>query len=244
MHAIGLSSAIFLLYVLVLLPWVAFRGARAFAAAVAPPPDGPQAARAGPLPPLQSMYLNTLVMLELLFLLAWFTARSFGYDLFALPHLGLRDLLAGAAALGGCLATIVVGRFVRTPDEYRALAMHRLLPVTSRERLLYAVISIAAGISEEAAYRGVLMSVLWYALGNPWIAVAISATAFALGHALQGWKSMAMIFAIALTMHALVWYTGTLVVAMAVHAGYDLLVPTVRRRISPAPPTSPGRTAG
>ena len=37
MHAIGLSSAIFLLYVLVLLPWVAFRGARAFAAAVAPP---------------------------------------------------------------------------------------------------------------------------------------------------------------------------------------------------------------
>ena len=51
----------------------------------------------------------------------------------------------------------------------------------------------------------------------------ISALAFAVSHALQGWKTGIIIFAIGLTMHALVWFTGTLVVAMVVHASYDVM---------------------
>jgi membrane protease YdiL (CAAX protease family) len=124
------------------------------------------------------------------------------------------------------------------------MPVDRMMPQSSRERALFSVVSVVAGISEEAAYRGVLMAVLSYALGNPWLAALISALAFAVGHALQGWKSMVVIFAMACSMHALVWYTGTLVVAMAVHAIYDLLAPTVRRRILRVSPTDLERSAG
>jgi len=237
MHAIGLSSAIYLLFLLVLAPVMSFRSARAFNA----PPDD---AGAQAVPPLTTLYANSLVLLAVLFALAWFTARTFAYEIFSAPHIGSRDVLAGAAALGFQFAMQFVSHAVRTPGEREAMAANRLMPRTVGERVLYSAASLAAGVSEEAAYRGVLTTVLWYAIGSPWIATAISALAFALGHALQGWKSMAVIFLMACAMQLLVWYTGTLVIAMAVHAVYDLLAPTVRRRTWPAPPTGPERSAG
>jgi hypothetical protein len=48
-------------------------------------------------------------------------------------------------------------------------------------------------------------------------------TAFALAHWVQGWKSGAVIFAMALVAHALVALTGTLVLKMIVHAVYDFV---------------------
>ena len=237
MHAIGLSSWIFLFYLLVLLPAIALKSARVFNA----PADDP-ARRA--IPPRMRIYQNTIVLLLLLFALAWFTARTFGYPLFAIPRLGARELIAGAGALLLQFGMMFVSQAARTVDERQSMPVNRMMPQSPRERALFSVVSVVAGISEEAAYRGVLMSVLWYGLGNPWLAALISALAFAVGHALQGWKSMIVVFAMACSMHALVWYTGTLVIAMAVHAMYDLLAPTVRRRILRVPPTSPERSAG
>lgn len=190
------------------------------------------------------MYVNTTIMLSALFALSWFTARTFQYRIFAAPDIGLREIAAGGAALVFCVCLSLAGTRLRSPDEIRSMPINRLMPETARETVLYSITGIAAGIAEEAAYRGVLMHVLWYALGNPWVAVASSAAAFSLGHVLQGWKSMAVIFVLALAMHALVWFTGTLVIAMAVHALYDLLAPTLRRRTLRALPTGPGRSAG
>jgi membrane protease YdiL (CAAX protease family) len=67
------------------------------------------------------------------------------------------------------------------------------------------------------------MSVLWYSLGNPWISALILAAAFAVAHAAQGWKSGLVIFCLALVMHALVEFTGSLLPAMLVHATYDII---------------------
>jgi membrane protease YdiL (CAAX protease family) len=216
---------------------MAFKTARVFNA----PADDP-ARRA--LPPLVAIYRNTIVALFLLLVLAWVTPQTFDYRLFALPTFGARQLFAGAGALLFQFVMIYVSWAVRSTDELSDMAVSRILPRSSREHALYSVMSIVAGISEETAYRGVLTSVLWIATGSAWVAVLISALAFAVTHALQGWKSMVMVFVMACSMHALVWYTGTLVIAMAVHAIYDLLVPTLRRRILPVPPTDPGRTAG
>lgn len=232
MHAIGTSSAVYLIFLLVLAPALAFKNAKVFKA------------RANALPALSTIYLNSLVMLAVLFALAWFTARSFAYGLFATPALGVRAWLAGAAALAFQFATQYVSRAVRTPEEHRTMPVLRLTPRSAGERALYSVASIVAGVAEEAAYRGVLTSILWYALGSVWIAAFISAVAFAAGHAVQGWKSMAVIFVMACSMQLLVNYTGTLVIAMAVHAVYDLCAPTVRRRILREPPTGPERIAG
>jgi membrane protease YdiL (CAAX protease family) len=82
---------------------------------------------------------------------------------------------------------------------------------------------LAASVAEEAAYRGVGMSILWYYLGNPWLAALLCAAAFSLGHSTQGWKSASVIFAMALAFHGLVALTGTLVLAMVVHAIYDFV---------------------
>jgi membrane protease YdiL (CAAX protease family) len=82
---------------------------------------------------------------------------------------------------------------------------------------------LVAGVAEEMAYRGVTMTILWYALGNPWAAALVCAVAFALAHATQGWKSGVIIFVIGLLMHGLVAITGTLVPAMIVHVAYNLI---------------------
>jgi hypothetical protein len=228
MHAIGLSSGVYLVYILLLVPWVAFRSARVFNA----PPD---AGGAGRIPPLDRIFANTIAALVVLFALAWFTARSFQQEqsLFAAPKLSASAIAAGAGALLSWFAMMYVSHAARPPDERREMPVNRLMPRSGREQALYAVTAIVAGVAEEAAYRGTLFWILSYALGSAWLAVFIAAAAFSLGHAVQGWKSMIVIFVMACAMHALVWYTGTLVIAMGVHAAYDLLAPTVRRRISP-----------
>lgn len=237
MHGVGAARAVYLTCLLLLLPAMAFRSARVFNA---PAED---AARR-PIPSRATIYLNSIVMLLLLFALAWFTARTFGYRVFDLPRLGAREFAAGAGALIFQFAMMFVSHAVRSAGELRDMPVNRMMPRSPRERVLYSATSVVAGISEEAAYRGVLMAILWYALGNGWIAALVCALAFALGHALQGWKSMVVVFLMACSMHVLVWYTGTLVIAMAVHAIYDLLAPTARRRILRAPPTDPERIAG
>ena len=239
MHAIGLSSAIYLAYVLVLLPWVAFKSARVF---------NRQVRLAGPVAglPLERIYANTIAMLVVLFALSWVTARSFQSErlIFAVTHIGTRELLAGGAALLFQFAMMYANLITRSPDERRAMAINWLVPRTRAAKLLYSATSIAAGVAEEAAYRGVLVWILAYALGSTWPAVIVSATAFAFSHALQGWKSVVVIFIMACSMNALVWYSGTLVIAMIVHAAYDLAAPMARRRISPVPPTGPEKIAG
>ncbi|HEY2849469.1 MAG TPA: CPBP family intramembrane glutamic endopeptidase [Gemmatimonadaceae bacterium] len=237
MHPVGLSSAIYLFFLIALVPVMSFKSARAFSA----PPDvsGRRA-----IPPRTTMYLNSLVMLALMFALAWFTARTFAYDLLAFPHFGAREAMAGAVALGFQFAMQYVSHVIRTPEERRTMPVLRMMPQTSRERAIYSVVSLAAGIAEEAAYRGVLTAILWYSLGSMSIAAGISALAFAAGHAMQGWKSAAIVFVMACSMQALAAYTGTLVIAMAVHATYDLFAPTLRRRILRELPTGPERIAG
>jgi membrane protease YdiL (CAAX protease family) len=236
-HAIGVAGALYVIYAVLLIPALAFRGARMVTAR-----GGAPARRA--LPSRATIYLNTIVIQLFSFTLAWLTARTFGYRLFALPRLCTRELFAGAAALLFQFAMMYVSHASRSLQEIGKMPVDKLMPRSPGERALFAVTSVVAGVSEEAAYRGVLMTIVWYATGSAWLAVLVSALAFSLGHALQGWKSMTVIFIMACSMHALVWYTGTLVIAMGVHAIYDLLVPTLRRRISPALPTDRERIAG
>jgi hypothetical protein len=149
---------------------------------------------------------------------------------------GRRYPTAGAAreALLACAAYPKNGRellsalrqvsdWIRTPEERRTMPIRKLIPHDRGDWALYGITSVLAGVAEEAAYRGALMSVLIGLTGSTALSVMMSALAFTLGHAVQGGKSMVVVFAMALLMHGLVFVTGTLVVAMVVHAGYDLL---------------------
>jgi membrane protease YdiL (CAAX protease family) len=88
---------------------------------------------------------------------------------------------------------------------------------------IFALVAVMAGIAEEAAYRGVAVWILTPVFGNPLPAMLLSMMAFAVSHAIQGGKAMALIFVIAGVFHALVYFTDTLVVAMVVHATYDII---------------------
>jgi membrane protease YdiL (CAAX protease family) len=59
--------------------------------------------------------------------------------------------------------------------------------------------------------------------GDFLIAVAICVVTFAIAHAIQGWDSTIPIGAFAAAFHALVWFSGSLYVAIAVHFLYDLV---------------------
>jgi membrane protease YdiL (CAAX protease family) len=205
----------FLVWLLVLLPWLAVNSARHLRRVKADPGSTP-------LPPRTRIFAGTLIMLGILLFLSWLTARQAGFDLFALPVFGAREAAVGAATFLVYLLLRQVSRALRTPEERRKMPVYALLPRTAPEWNMYVATSIAAGVAEEAAYRGVAMLLLTPLLGSAWPAALVSATAFALGHILQQWKSVVVIFAMALAMHALVALTGTLVIGMVVHAAYDL----------------------
>ncbi len=86
---------------------------------------------------------------------------------------------------------------------------------------------VVASVAEEAAYRGVGFAILWYALGNGWVAAVLCAVAFALAHTVQGWRSAGWVFLIGLVMQGLAVLAGTLVLAMLVHLLYDLVASTL-----------------
>jgi len=213
----GAPSLVLLAYLFVFLPWAAARSARRLRGGAG---DG---AIAGRVPPRERLWTGVVWSQVLLFVLAWVAGRSFGYEMFVLPSPGLREIDAAAAALVALFASRAVLRVWRTEAETRRAVVHFLAPRTPREHAVWVVAVLAASVAEEAAYRGVGFTVLWYAFGNPAAAALLSAFAFALAHAVQGWKSGVFVFAAALVAQALVLFTKSLVLAMAVHALYDLL---------------------
>ena len=119
MRVPGGASLVFLLYLLVLLPWAALRSARRLAAA-----------RAGvaTLPPREAIWTGTLFVQLLLFVLAWVTAWSFDYRIFAVPSVGLREVAAGAAALAIYLGLRSLSRGLRTEQERRKMTVYAIAP--------------------------------------------------------------------------------------------------------------------
>jgi len=101
--------------------------------------------------------------------------------------------------------------------------VHLVAPRLPSERVLWAGVASAAGVFEEIAYRGVLFAILQSWTGSGVAAAAIAATAFGAAHLVQGRKASGYVVVIGLGFHALVWATGGLVVAIAVHIAFDLI---------------------
>ena len=212
----GLPSLFLLGYLFILLPVAAARSARRLRSAEGTAPSER-------LPSREAIWTSTLITQGALLLLAWLVGRSFDFEIFAVHNLGVAEMSAAAATLVLIFGLRQVSRAIRTEEEKRSMVVFLLAPRTRREWVLWSSTGLVASIAEEAAYRGVAFSILWYSLGSPWVAALLCAVAFALAHAVQGWKSGVIIFVMALAMHALVVFTGTLVLAMIVHAVYDFV---------------------
>src|SRR6476660_2475309 len=117
---------IFMVWLFGVLPWLALQSAQALRRQRTDP-------RAGALPPRTRIFASSVVMLMALFLLSWFTARKTGPSLFAVPHLGTREVVAGIVTFLFYLVLRQVSRALRTEQERRRMPVYALLPRTGPE---------------------------------------------------------------------------------------------------------------
>jgi len=204
---IGFAGIYHLVWFGLFLPWAAFRSGRKF--------------ETRSLPPRTRLFVSVIVQQIAFAALSLLVAWPEQISLF--PALSFRP---GPLALG--VALLVVGIVLLGPRwrhavEQRERRLHMCMPRTPRERLLWAGVSLAAGFGEEVTYRGVMFILLSRLLGGPLPAAIIASAVFGFSHILQGWKNAVIIGIVALAMHGLVIWSGSLYIAMAVHAIYDLV---------------------
>ncbi len=239
MERLNLASFIFLVVLFVLMPRAALRSARQLRLAQS---------EGQPLPRLR-IAISTMFSLTVLWFLAAMNAGAMRTSLFAVGTVGLREVAIGAAGLLLLLLALVISRRISTPEEERRRLLYGFAPRNGKEYAVFALMAVMAGIAEEAAYRGVAVWTLSAVFGNPVGPIFLSAMAFAVTHAVQGGKAMAIIFGIALVLQGVVQLTGTLVIAMVVHAIYDLIAGAVAMRrvkelMAAEPPPAAAATPG
>ena len=211
-----LAGLVFLAAILLFLPLAALKSKRAIDAGIV-------------YPPTTRVLLSTLFLQIAMVALALLAGRGW-FDAWAPPADPLRAALLAAGVLALLVATIPWRWRASSPEARRRLA--HMMPQSAREWPLYAAVSLAAGISEEICFRGVAVGLVEWWSGSWWLAVLLSATAFAAAHAIQGWFKVGVIFVLALAFHGLVRATGSLLPAMAAHAGYDLIAGAAYGRLT------------
>jgi membrane protease YdiL (CAAX protease family) len=172
-------------------------------------------------PKKKALRIQTIIIHGILFFFAWMVCRSFGQQVFPPYEIQWKHLIVGFAILLGFVSTMY-GLWKSNAVEKRE-RVYRNAPQSPDEMPGWIAVSISAGFAEEIAYRGVLFGILMYWIQNWWAAALLCAIAFALGHAIQGWKSALYIFAMSVIFQWFVFFSGTLYLAMAVHALYDVI---------------------
>lgn len=175
----------------------------------------------GRFPRKPAYFKNTLISLGVILSLAIAVWRSFGLPIFPAYTIRLQDIAVGA----GTVFVFILAMYPRW--KYKVVhsrdEVSRRVPQASNEMGWWIAVSVAAGIAEEFAYRGVLFGILIYSIPNWWAAALLCALSFALAHAIQGWSGAVIIFVMAIIFQAIVLFTGTLYVAMAAHTLYDII---------------------
>jgi membrane protease YdiL (CAAX protease family) len=130
------------------------------------------------------------------------------------------------------------GRHSEPPahSQSPAHATLALLPRTRRERRLFTLVGITAGVCEEWLYRGFFLAVVSAVAGglSTGVLVAVAAAAFGLAHAYQGGVGIVTTGILGGVMAALYLGTGSLLLPVLLHAAIDLRFLLVPARVLPA----------
>jgi len=152
----------------------------------------------------------------------------------ALVHLNKEILIGMGIGIGISVAAIVVAlklanrRAARAPKP--ALKQSKLfpdvsylLPISGRERALFALVALAAGVCEEIVFRGWLLSVFHESLNlNGWTMVLSASICFGLAHYYQGVAGIVVTSVLGLVFCGLYVGSGTLLVPIIAHVLVDL----------------------
>ena len=144
-----------------------------------------------------------------------------------------------AAVLAGTLLGVVLAKKLKVRHatlEHPAMLEHTrtlgdiepLMPRNAAETVWTALLSLNAGLSEECFFRLLLPLLLAGLLHNALLAFALATLLFGLVHLYQGVVGILMTAILGAILACIYLWTGNLWVAIAVHAGIDLLGLVVR----------------
>jgi membrane protease YdiL (CAAX protease family) len=125
----------------------------------------------------------------------------------------------GGLALG-LIAQSLAARAGKGPKLVGDIAA--LIPRSAREKAWYAAVSVSAGIGEELIFRGFFMRLLADFGLRGLTLVAVSAVIFGFAHVYQGVGGVLVTTLMGALLGVVYLATGSLLVAMAVHALMDL----------------------
>lgn len=161
-------------------------------------------------------------------LLAWWLLSGNSLESMGLvPFADGRQWVAIGVGAFAILAQVVyLATVSRNADKLAAIKeqlgeLSNLAPQTPTENRLFDMVSITAGVCEEILYRGLLLATLVSLVGT-WPAVAITSLIFGLGHAYQGISGIVKTGLIGLVLALLTVSSGSLFIAIALHAVVDL----------------------
>jgi len=163
-------------------------------------------------------------------------------DLFGLPWTGPLgpEKEAAAGLLLGVL--VVIGTWAVVRFSARGYWLSRRLAQATRPLPAWSLapLALAAGVAEEALFRGTLWTPVEYGLGPTWgppVALAATSMLFAWAHGggksgLRSWTFFALVTAVGIG--GLRWWTGSLLAPVVAHALVDLVhLPLLRFRQEP-----------
>jgi len=104
-----------------------------------------------------------------------------------------------------------------------AASIHTFLPGKPVEIVLWIVVSISAGISEEIAFRGYFQRQFGALTGSRWIALWLQAVLFGIGHGYQGAQAMVRIALFGVMFGLLALWRNSLRPGIIAHAWTDIL---------------------
>jgi len=173
-----------------------------------------------PLPDRLLHFRRTAATLVMFGVLSLFVAWLGRIELFPRTLPPWRGISAGLL-MYVVAVTLMRGRWRRAVEK-RLRIVYLFMPSTRSERAWWIIVAILAGITEEITWRGVQAGLATALTRNILIAILFCSISFGVGHIIQGWKTVVIIFVFALGFHALVWLSASLYVAMAVHIAYDI----------------------
>lgn len=164
------------------------------------------------------------------------------------PIAWLRDALAGglgiALLIGAALGLVLLTRLgVRSARREGGVIMlgdiAALLPRNRPELGWGAALSVNAGIVEELLFRLALPALLVIVTGEPVSAFLLAALVFGALHAYQGWVGVVATTVVGVLFTLLYLVSGSIVLAMLVHALFDLrtlvVIPVAVYRVHAVP---------
>lgn len=139
---------------------------------------------------------------------------------------GRQWVAIGVGAVAILAQVVYLATVSRNADKLTAIKeqlgeMSNLAPQTPTENRLFDMVSITAGVCEEILYRGLLLSTMVSLVGT-WPAVAITSFIFGLGHMYQGISGITKTGLVGLVLAWLTVSSGSLFIAIVLHAVVDL----------------------